>query len=214
MMSGCTWLRPSPWSRFKGLSREHADSDLRAFLTWCRQALATLHRELGLIRHPRDQRSRLLDERLYVFRFKRRVMGGRIGPDLADPYGLGFVGSADDVLDTARVALKQLGRLQQIGDQVIAPYRAEPGARRRVRTSSRHRSGSCRCLSERPGADRHMDTVTLAGLVRTLIWFSVFRDCARRVPRPASDLLKYVTETPCDQGIFFVSNRRKCVEMR
>ena len=29
-----------------------------------------------------------------------------------------------------------------------------------------------------------------------------------------SDLLKYVTETPCDQGIFFVSNRRKCVEMR
>jgi len=30
----------------------------------------------------------------------------------------------------------------------------------------------------------------------------------------ASDLLKYVTETPCDQGIFFVSNRRKCVEMR
>jgi hypothetical protein len=88
-------------ARFKGLSREHTDSDLRAFLTWCRQPLATLHRELGLIRHPRDQRSRLLDERLDVFRFKRRVMGGRIGPDLADPHGLGFVGSADEVLDTA-----------------------------------------------------------------------------------------------------------------
>src|SRR5665811_2621172 len=29
------------------------------------------------------------------------------------------------------------------------------------------------------------DAVTLAGLVTTLIWFSVFRDCVRRVPRPA-----------------------------
>ena len=39
-----------------------------------------------------------------------------------------------------------------------------------------------------PGRPRGMgmrDAVTLAGLVTTIIWFSVFRDCARRVPIPA-----------------------------
>jgi hypothetical protein len=40
-----------------------------------RADVAALHRELGLIRHPRDQRSPLLDENLDVFGFERHVMG-------------------------------------------------------------------------------------------------------------------------------------------
>ena len=82
-----------------------------------------MHRELGLIGHARDQRSRFLDERLDVFGFERRVMSGHAGPDLEDPHRCGLVGCADDVVDTAGVALKQLGSLQQIVDQVIAPIR-------------------------------------------------------------------------------------------
>jgi len=76
-------------------------------------------RQLGLIRHPRDQRSRPLDE-LDVLGFERRVMGGLIGPYLRDPHCLRLVGRADDVVDAAGVLLKQLGRLQQVTDEVIA----------------------------------------------------------------------------------------------
>lgn len=80
-----------------------------------------MHSELGLIRHARDQRSRFLDDRPDVLGFKRRVMRGHAGPHLVDPHRLGLVGCADDVVDTAGVALKQLGSLEQVVDEVIAP---------------------------------------------------------------------------------------------
>src|SRR5664279_3481827 len=93
---------------------------------WClplsaRQTLAAMHRELGLIRYARNQWSRFLDECLDVFGFERRVMSSHAGPDLGDPHRLGLLGCADDVVNTAGVALKQLGSLQQVVDQVIAP---------------------------------------------------------------------------------------------
>src|SRR5674476_150569 len=80
-----------------------------------------MHRELGLIRYARNQWSRFLDECLDVFGFERRVMSSHAGPDLGDPHRLGLLGCADDVVNTAGVALKQLGSLQQVVDQVIAP---------------------------------------------------------------------------------------------
>ena len=53
-----------------------------------RQALAAMHHEVGLISCPRDQRTHLLD----FFRFKRRVMGGNVGPELGGPHRLRLVG--------------------------------------------------------------------------------------------------------------------------
>src|SRR5665811_1152038 len=57
-----------------------------------RQTLAAMHRELGLIRHARNQRSRFLDKRLDVFGFERCVMSSHAGPDLRDPHRLGLLG--------------------------------------------------------------------------------------------------------------------------
>src|SRR5450759_319720 len=86
-----------------------------------RQTLAAMHRELGLIRHAGNQRSRLLDERPDILGFERRVMSSHAGPDLGDPHRLGLLGCADDVVNAAGVALEQLGSLQQVVDEVIAP---------------------------------------------------------------------------------------------
>ena len=47
-------------------------------------------------------------------------MSGFIGPDLVDPHCLWFARRADDVVEAPGVSLKQVGRLKEVANQVVA----------------------------------------------------------------------------------------------